>query len=53
MPAHCNPEPDSEITAMVIAEAATHVTVAVQIERSWLRRHRRLLEQLLAAAREG
>ena len=46
MPSSINPEP--EVTAIITSETATHVVLAVEIAKSCLRRHWRLLDQLAA-----
>ena len=43
-----NPEPEPEVTAIITSETATHVVLAVEIAKSCLRRHWRLLDQLAA-----
>jgi hypothetical protein len=49
MPARMHPEP--EITALITSETETHVVVAVEIAKSCLERHWRLLDQLAAIAK--
>jgi hypothetical protein len=50
------PPPD-EIAASqmltIISESRTHVVIAAEISKAMLRGHRRLFEQLIAAAEEG
>jgi hypothetical protein len=41
---------ESEIGAVIISESATHVVVAIELNRELLARHRRFLEMLLIAA---
>jgi hypothetical protein len=50
MPAHVNPH-EPEVTAIIISDTTTHVTVAIENSKTCLRRHRRLFEQLLAIVR--
>jgi hypothetical protein len=48
MPAHTRP--DFEVTAIIISDRADHIVVAVEINKELIRRHTRLLENLLAIA---
>jgi hypothetical protein len=49
MPVHTNNDLPSA-TPMIISESPTHIVVAVELSKATLARHRRFLEQLLAAA---
>jgi hypothetical protein len=48
MPAHERPE--GEVTVNLIAEGPGHIIVSVEIPKSMIRDHRRLLEGLLLIA---
>jgi hypothetical protein len=49
MPVHIPPNLP-EASPIIISESETHIVVAMEIAKSTLARHRRLLELLLAAA---
>jgi hypothetical protein len=39
-----------EASPIIISESATHIVVALELSKATLARHRRFIEQLLAAA---
>jgi hypothetical protein len=49
MPAHINPDLP-EASPIIISESPTHLVIAIEISKVFLARHRRFLEQLVAAA---
>jgi hypothetical protein len=52
MPAHINPDlPES--SPMIIADAADHIVVALEVSKSYLRRHRRFIDQLHEISHRG
>ena len=50
----CHIPPDMPVASpIIISESPTHVVVAIEISKATLARHRRFLEMLLEAAKDG
>jgi hypothetical protein len=50
MPGRVHPVVPGSNNPMVVAESETHVTIAIDIEKTELARHRRFIETLLTMA---
>jgi hypothetical protein len=52
MPVHVNPD-EPESSPMIISDAATHIVIAIEISKAYLRRNRRFIDQLHEIAHRG